>query len=485
MGEGQATLFRLGFNGSVEVEARPERLSGESGALLLREAWDRLGMDEFFAARLVDPRHPRFVVHPQSELLRTQVLLLAQGLRDQDDADALRSDPVLRVSVSDRKGTRMLEDSTDRADEPSGLASQPTLSRLGAVLAKQRDVLREGTLELAARRIRAMNGGRRKRFVTVDLDSLPVEVHGHQEGSAYNGYYGCTCYHPLVASVGETGDLLDLRLRPGHAHTAAGSLGFLLPLLDRVEKAICQVASVRMDAGFPEEGLLSALEKRGVGYVARMPSNPRLENLAASFLEEQAAHPPPSERARLAFQDLSYKADKWSKARRVVAVYHHEPGSLLGNSFYLVTSWDGEQMPAEALLSLYRKRGKAEGHYGELMDALDPALSATRRRKRHYRGEEPAERTEPVDPFAANEVRLLLNALAYNLLHVGRAVVEKTTRQGCSIRRFRERFLELPARVLLHARRITVVLATRFAHDWQRLHAAIVGLSWQPPPRRA
>jgi hypothetical protein len=79
-------------------------------------------------------------------------------------------------------------------------------------------------------------------------------------GSEHNGHYHARIFHPLVATAAELGDLLDVQLRPGNAYTADGSLEFILPLLDRVEAKLCQVASVRIDAGFPEEALLAALE---------------------------------------------------------------------------------------------------------------------------------------------------------------------------------------------------------------------------------
>jgi hypothetical protein len=44
MGEVQGTLFALDFNRSVQVEARPERLPADTGALLLRELSDKLGL---------------------------------------------------------------------------------------------------------------------------------------------------------------------------------------------------------------------------------------------------------------------------------------------------------------------------------------------------------------------------------------------------------------------------------------------------------
>ena len=56
-------------------------------------------------------------------------------------------------------------------------------------------------------------------------------------------------YHPAIA---ETGDLLDARLRKGSVHTADGALSFILDLIDRAKTKLCQVAMVRMDAGFPE-----------------------------------------------------------------------------------------------------------------------------------------------------------------------------------------------------------------------------------------
>jgi hypothetical protein len=31
----------------------------------------------------------------------------------------------------------------------------------------------------------------------LDMDSSVSETYGHQLGSAYNGYFECTCYHPL------------------------------------------------------------------------------------------------------------------------------------------------------------------------------------------------------------------------------------------------------------------------------------------------
>ena len=35
------------------------------------------------------------------------------------------------------------------------------------------------------------------RRVVLDMDSSVSPTFGEQESTAYNGHFGCTCYHPL------------------------------------------------------------------------------------------------------------------------------------------------------------------------------------------------------------------------------------------------------------------------------------------------
>ena len=114
----------------------------------------------------------------------------------------------------------------------------------------------------------------------------------------------------------------------------------------------------------------------------------------------------------------------------MVLVIQKELDELFAHSFFLLTNWSADYRSPEALLDLYRQRGTAEGHLGELMNVLEPALSSTRRPKSHYRGEEPKRRYPSRDPFAANEVKLLLNALAYNLMHAVRTLMEKVSNKS-------------------------------------------------------
>jgi hypothetical protein len=474
----ELSLFSPEFNGSIRVEGRGERLTSEAGALVLRETMERLGVVDSLVERLDDTRNPALITHPLAELLNTLLLLMGQGWRDQDDADTLRNDAVMRLSVSERRGVSPLvarephEDGAEQSknpEVPDGLASQPTLSRLERMLSTKRNrtVLREMLLEVAARRLKAERKGHRLRYLTVDVDSLPVEVHGHQPGSAHNGHYHARVYHPLVASCAETGDLLDLRLREGQVHTADGALSFIMDLLDRVERHLCQVAAVRIDAGFPEEGLLAALEQRKTPYVARVKNNAVLDRMAEPYLRRPPGRPPTEPRTW--FYEMSYRAESWSRERRVVLVVLERDDELFLHHFWLITNWSAEQMNAEALLEHYRQRGTAEGRMGELMNVLRPALSSTPRQKTHYRDEAPTQRTPPGDSFAQNEVVLLLNALAYNVVHTVRMMIAGATGEGWSLQRVRERVLRVAARVLLHGRRAILVINQAAASLWNAL----------------
>ena len=168
----------------------------------------------------------------------------------------------------------------------------------------------------------------------------------------------------------------------------------------------------------------------------------------------------------------------------MVLVVRERPGELYPDHFWLLTSLSRKRYEAEALLAKYRKRGKAEGHMGELMDVLDPALSSASRPKTHYRGKplkpeaKPEARTEAgVRPH--NEVLFLLNLLGYEILHLGRVLMEQATRRGWSLRRFRERVLRVASRALRQGRRLIFVIS-QGATDWKRLWKRLARVSWAP-----
>jgi hypothetical protein len=51
------------------------------------------------------------------------------------------------------------------------------------------------------------------------------------------GHHNARIYHPLISSIGETGDMLDARLRTGNVGTADGALDVILDVVDRARKS--------------------------------------------------------------------------------------------------------------------------------------------------------------------------------------------------------------------------------------------------------
>ncbi len=478
MGEAtQGVLAGFTFNRSIRVEVRVERLSDNGGAVLVREALQRTGVLRALDAALSDPRDPRRITHPQSELLATSLTMLALGWQDQDDADALRKDPLLRLAVSERAGDAPLRD--DPAHEgnanppvPQGLASQPTLSRHSHRLADpgRLEVLREELRDGCGRRVRSMNDGRRLEHATLDFDALPIPVEGHQPGSAYNGHFHETVYHPLITTCAELGDMLGARLRRGNAHAAEGATEMVLDDLRWAKRELARTVAARIDAGMPSEELLAAMEAERFHYVARVRNHAVLDRMAQPFLRRPVGRPPLTPRMWI-YED-SYQAKSWSRARRVVLVVVERPGELLLPHFWLLTSWRADKVPGDLVLERYRRRGKAEGHLGELKDVLGLKLSSSPRGR--YSDDWRSRLIGPVRPcddpfFRVNDATLQLCAIAYNAMHALRALLDAALPEdagGWSLKRLRERVLRVASRVTLHGRRVIVSVTDSAARYW-------------------
>ncbi len=434
------------FNRSIKISPSSQRLSSDGGALLLRELDQALGFTEHFSERLLDPRWEELCTYSMAELLRTRLFLIAQGWRDQNDANQLREDPALCAAVADVRGMTA-------ADKQ--LASQSTHSRLIDTLARpaNRHVLRDAPSELAIR-CQTLIHKRPQRCFTLDLDSTPIETHGQQQGANYNGHYRETCYNPLLAFVAETGDLVGSWLRKGNCASQRGATAFALPLIDRLEEHYGEVADVRGDAAFADPVLMAALEQRDVQYVFRLKTNAVLDRLAVPYLTQPLGRP--ANFIREWTYELSYGAESWYCERRLVLVVVDDPNDrFLGKSvlryFFLVTSFPPRAMNGTALLEHYRARGTAENWIGEFKHQLAPLLSSPR--------------------MADNRATLTLYVLAYQLAHSLRLLASKLGQRGTrlSISGLRERTLKVAVRFTRSARRLLVDVAESAWPIWQKL----------------
>src|ERR1700737_5017576 len=94
--------------------------------------------------------------------------------------------------------------------------------------------------------------------IVLDMDSSESPTYGEQEGSAYNGHFGCTCYHPLFV-FNQFGDVERSALRPGNVHSADGWRVVLEPVIARYRGSVKRLY-FRGDAAFANPEIYEFLE---------------------------------------------------------------------------------------------------------------------------------------------------------------------------------------------------------------------------------
>jgi hypothetical protein len=412
------------------------RLTSDGGLPWLGEADAVLELCGALAAVLPEWRRRAGAVrHSLEALVRQRVFQIACGYEDQNDADTLRTDPLLKLVCG-----RLPETEPD-------LASQPTFSRLeNAVRATTcyRLALALGAVYLEQRervaQARHEPGGVPRRIL-LDLDGTDDPTHGRQEGTAYHGHYRQHMYFPLLVFDGDTDQLVTAVLRPGNVHGSHGVVAVLKRL----------VAALR--ARWPA-AQYDWCDAAGVDYTVGLIPNPRLEALAAPLLAEaQRRQARTGEKVRLAGETL-YRAGSWSRARRVV--YKAEALAEGPNTRFVVTT---RTDPPLALYDYYVDRGEPEGWIKDLKRACRADRLSDHR-------------------FVANQFRLVLHAAAYWLLDTLRRWLVAAGAERLQLDTLRLRLLKIGGRVRELLTRVPLHLASSHpAEPLWRLLAARPGRS--------
>jgi len=265
------------------------------------------------------------------------------------------------------------------------------------------------------------------------MDSSVSPTYGDQEGTAYNGHFACTCYHPLFV-FNQFGDLERCALRPGNVHSAHGWKDVLEPVVARYRGKFKR-RYFRADAAFANPAVYEFLEAEGYNYAIRLPANQILQQRIGYLLKRPVGRPP--NHVRRYYANFSYQAKSWSKSRRVVAKVEWHPGELYPTVGFIVTNMT---RPAERVVAFYNQRGTAEQHIKEGKNAIKwTRLSCC--------------------SFAANAVRLQLHALAYNLANFMRTLALPEAVKQWSLTSLREKLVKIGAKVVSHGRYVIFQMA--------------------------
>ena len=439
MGEKEDQPFQLTFNGLLKVDFQGSRVTSDGGLILVRELDERLGLGKLISEHLSDSRQGLNKKFPLADLVRQSIYSRLAGYEDLNDAVRVSADPTFRLLGSkknwDRGGALT---SRLQSFEAELLASEENLLGLMAV-----------NRELVAQAETQDDSDR----VVLDMDSTESPVHGQQEGSAYNGHFESVCYHPLLL-FNQHGDCLAAKLRPGNVHSAEDWDELLLPEIERQLAAGKQVA-FRGDAAFAKPQIYESSEERAVQYAIRIPANRSLE----LEIEDILFRPPgrPSQKPLVRYKSFRYQAESWSKARRVVAKVEHHLGELFPRVGFIVTSMT---LPSRSVVRFYNKRGTAEQWIKEGKQATHWTRLSCHR-------------------FRANEVRLQLSVLAYNLGNLWRRLGLPHRIKSWSLTSLQQRLMKTGGRLVQHARYYWLLLAE--GHLNRRLFGDMLRRIWALP----
>jgi hypothetical protein len=419
MGEKQNQPFQLSFNASLKVDFQGSRVTSDGGLILVRELDERLGLGELIDRHLVDRRHGKNTQFALADLLRQSVYSRLAGYEDVNDAERLAQDPTFRLIGSEKiweRGAALT--SRLQSFETEMLAEEENFAGLSAV--------NRGLIAKAE----AVDSPQR---IVLDMDSTEIPVHGQQENSAYNGHFESTCYHPLLLFNRE-GDCLAVKLRPGNVHSADGWEELLLPEIERQQRLGKEVV-FRADAAFAKPEIYEALEERGVKYTIRIPANDSLERDIAELLTRPVGRP--SHKAVVWYKGFLYRAESWTKARRVVAKVEFHSGELFPRVGFIVTNLETD---SRAVVRFYNKRGTAEQWIKEGQQAVKMTRLSCHR-------------------FRSNEVRLWLSVIAYNLGNLWRRLALPLRVGNWSLASLQQRLVKTGGRLIRHARYYWLLLA--------------------------
>jgi len=419
MADPTGEALRLDFDRRLKLQFRGSTITSDAGLLAYRELDDTLSLTDTGADTLADARTGKNGRHRLAGLLRQSVFGRLAGYEDVNDAERLCRDPAMRWVVGDRAVTGVAASASQMGRfETKWLCRPENLAALA---------------ELPGQWIDKAHQRLPPKMMVLDMDSSESPTYGEQEGSAYNGHFGCTCYHPLFV-FNQFGDVERCTLRAGNAHSADGWRAVLEPVIARYRGSVKRLY-FRGDAAFANPEMYEYLEAEGIGYAIRLPANRILQDRIGYLLKRPVGRPPHA--VRRYYASFSYQAQSWNKSRHVVAKVEWHPDELYPRVGFIVSNLPRS---AEGIVAFYNQRGRCEQHIKEGKNAIKWTRLSCR-------------------TFAANAVRLQLHALAYNLANFMRKLAMPKTAEPWSLTSLREKLVKIGAKVTSHGRYVTFQLA--------------------------
>jgi hypothetical protein len=419
MGEARKDALKLDFDRRLKLEFHGTKVTSDAGLLAYRELDDALGLTTMTDSELCDNRTGKNTQHSIAALLRQSIYSRLAGYADTNDAERLCVDPAMRHVA----GGRAIERTA---------ASTSLMGRFETqILTQSRNL--ELLMNLPGEWVDRVHQRKSLKQLILDMDSSVSPTYGNQEGTAYNGYFQCMCYHPLFC-FNQYGDLERALLRNGNVHSADDWRSLLEPIVNRYRDHDI-LRFFRGDAAFADPKMYRYLEAEGYFYTIRLKGNQILHSKVEHLLARPVGRPP--KKPVVLYHSFRYQAASWDISRRVVAKVEWHAGELFPRVGFIVTNL---RWKSSNVVKFYNKRGTAEQWIKEGKYALNwTRLSC--------------------HDFVDNQVRLQLFALAYNLGNfLRRLALPKSVKQW-SLCTLRDKLIKIGAKVVSHSRYVIFQMA--------------------------
>lgn len=409
----------IDFNGGL--------ISSDAGILLLGEVENQLGIIKEIEKIIPESRDLRYVKHTIHDLLMQRIFQIASGYEDAIDCNELRKDPIFKIIAG-----RYPETGED-------LASQPTMSRFENSISKT-------TLYRIARvfaDVFIASYEEPPEVAVLDFDDTEDITHGHQQLSLFNNYFKEYCFMPLHVYEGLSGKLITTILKPGKRCTGEQMLSILKRIVAYLRKQWPDTLLIyRGDSHFTYPETMHWIdEQENMMFVTGLSSNSRLQEEIKSLEQTAVRMYEESGKDVTRFHSFYYKAESWSKLRRVIVKI--EISAKGKNVRFIVT--DMENAKATVLYKeIYCARGEDELYIKDHKLYLKSDRTSCHR-------------------FSANQFRLFLHSVAYVLIHTLQKNILRHTRfENSTIGTIQLRIFKIGAKIKELKTKIKVELSSYY-----------------------
>jgi hypothetical protein len=298
--------------------------------------------------------------------------------------------------------------------------------------------------------------------LTVDFDGSVISTKSRNTEGTAVGFNkkakGERSYYPLLATVAQTGQVLDILHRPGNVHDSREALEFIDATLTHIREAGFQgKLEARLDSAHFSDDTCFWLDERRVDFSVSVPFE-RFPQLKQRIQSRKNWHPIDD---RWSFFETQWKPKSWNQGFRVIIFRQRIKVPRKGpiqldlfepfdwqHEYKAVMTNKGET--AKAILAFHNGRGSQEGIFAELKSQLNVDYIPTRR-------------------LIGNQVYLLCGLLAHNVNRELQMLLESPVR-GTTLKRtclwifekastLRQRLIQRPGRITRPNGQLTLTLA--------------------------